>query len=130
MQLITVHVVNNICTPQKTAPQDIFTEYQDVFQGLGCLPGEYHLEVDKDVQPVKHTPRRVAIPLKAELKAHIADLEKEYANRRYGQQPSPKIDVKENEDNSTASTTSTRTGASTRCNRKANAETQKGEETF
>ncbi|XP_032237818.1 uncharacterized protein K02A2.6-like [Nematostella vectensis] len=76
MQLITVHVVNNICTPQKTAPQDIFTEYQDVFQGLGCLPGEYHLEVDKDVQPVKHTPRRVAIPLKAELKAHIADLEK------------------------------------------------------
>ena len=47
----------------------------DVFEGLGCLPREYHLEVDPSSRPVKHTPRRVAIPLKAELKAHIEELE-------------------------------------------------------
>ena len=47
-----------------------------MFEGLGCLPGEYHLEVDPNITPVKHTPRRVAIPLKAELKAHIEELEK------------------------------------------------------
>ena len=35
-----------------------------------------HLEVDPSCRPVKHTPRRVAIPLKAELKAHIEELEK------------------------------------------------------
>ena len=71
-----VHVVNNVNMSTATVPQDIFTEYKDVFEGLGCLPGEYHLELDPNVTPVKHTPRKVAIPLKAELKAHIEELEK------------------------------------------------------
>ena len=57
-------------------PEDIIIKYKDVFEGLGCLPGEYHLEVDPNITLVKHTPRRVAIPLKAELKAHIEELEK------------------------------------------------------
>ena len=76
MGLIMVHVVNNVNMSRATVPQDIFTEYKDVFEGLGCLPGEYHLELDPNVTPVKHTPRKVAIPLKAELKAHIEELEK------------------------------------------------------
>ena len=76
MGLITVHIANSINTSPITAPSDIFMEYKDVFEGLGCLPGEYHLEIDPDAQPVKHTPRRIAIPLKAELKAHIETLEK------------------------------------------------------
>ena len=59
-----------------TVPQDIFTEYKDVFEGLGCLPGEYHLELDPNVTHMKHNPRKVAILLKAELKAHIEELEK------------------------------------------------------
>ena len=71
-----MHIANSINTSPITAPSDIFKEYKDVFQGLGCLPGEYHLEMDPDAQPVKHTPRRIAIPLKAELKAHIKTLEK------------------------------------------------------
>jgi hypothetical protein len=40
-----------------------------------CL---YHLEIDPDAQPVKHTPRRIAIPFKVELKAHIETLENIY----------------------------------------------------
>ena len=76
MGLITVHVVNNVNMSTATVPQDIFTEYKNVFKGLGCLPGEYHLELDPNITPVKHTPRKVAIPLKAELKAHIKELEK------------------------------------------------------
>ena len=76
MGLITVHIANSINTSSITAPSDIFKEYKDVFEGLGCLPGEYHLEIDPDAQPVKHTPRRIAIPLKAEQKAHIETLEK------------------------------------------------------
>jgi len=39
-------------------------------------PWRTPLEVDPNIMPVKHTPRRVAIPLKAELKAHIEELEK------------------------------------------------------
>ncbi|CAB4003537.1 Hypothetical predicted protein [Paramuricea clavata] len=76
MGLITVHIANSINTSPITAPSDIFMEYKDVFEGLGCLPGEYHLEIDPDAQPVKHTPRIIGIPLKDELKAHIETLEK------------------------------------------------------
>ena len=74
--LITVHMVNIINMSQVTMPQDILAKYKDVLEGLGCLLGEYHLEVDPSSRPVKHTPRRVAVPLKAELKAHIEELEK------------------------------------------------------
>ena len=34
------------------------------------------MNVDPSVTPVKHTPRRVTNPLKAELRNHINDLEK------------------------------------------------------
>ena len=76
MGLITVHVVNSINMSEASMPLDVLTKYKDVFEGLGFLPGEYHLEVDPSCRPVKHTPRRVAIPLKAALKAHIEELEK------------------------------------------------------
>ncbi|KAK2549603.1 Uncharacterized protein P5673_029852 [Acropora cervicornis] len=44
MGLITVHVVNSINMSQASMPLDVLTKYKDVFEGLGCLPGEYHLE--------------------------------------------------------------------------------------
>ena len=77
MGLITVHLLNKVdVVSAAEEPQDIFKEYKDVFEGLSCLPGEYHLEVDPSISPVKHTVRRVAIPLKSELKKHIEELEK------------------------------------------------------
>ena len=76
MGLVIVNVVNNVNSPLTTTSEDIIAEYKDIFQGLNCLPGEYHLEVDPNVTLVKHTPRRVAIPLKAELHKHIEELEK------------------------------------------------------
>ena len=85
MGLIIVHVVNSINMSQATMPQDILTKYKDVFEGLGCLHGECHLEVDPSCRPLKHTPRRVAIPLKAELKAHIEELEKIQVLKRVAQ---------------------------------------------
>ena len=69
-------MVNSINMSQATMPQESLTKYKDVLEGLRCLLGEYHLEVDPSCRPVKHTPRRVVIPLKAELKAHIEELEK------------------------------------------------------
>lgn len=32
--------------------------------GLGCLPGELHLEVDNAARPLQQLPRRISIPLK------------------------------------------------------------------
>ena len=49
----------------------ILDEFPEVFQGLGCLPGKYHISVDPAVPPVVHPPRRVPhskrVPLKKEL---------------------------------------------------------------
>ena len=48
-----------------------------MFTGLGCLPGEYQIEIDPSIRPVQHTPRRVPVPLKAKLKEKIDGMEKE-----------------------------------------------------
>ena len=51
--------------------QGILDEFPEVFQGLGCLPGKYHISFDPSVQPVVHPPRRIPHskrdPLKKEL---------------------------------------------------------------
>ena len=53
----------------------VMQEYQDVFTGLGRLPGVYSIEMDQNVKPVQDNPRRVPIPLKAELKKKIQEME-------------------------------------------------------
>ena len=49
----------------------ILNEFPEVFQGLGCLPGKYHISVDASVPPVVQPPRLVPhskrVPLKKEL---------------------------------------------------------------
>ncbi|XP_041472642.1 uncharacterized protein K02A2.6-like [Lytechinus variegatus] len=62
-------------TEQPLTKEQIMKEYKDVFTGLGCLPGEYHLETDKTVKPVQHMPRRVPAALKPSLKDKISELE-------------------------------------------------------
>ena len=48
----------------------IFDEY-DVFGELGCLPSEYHINIDETVKPVVHPPRRVLFALRHKLKAEL-----------------------------------------------------------
>ena len=49
----------------------ILDEFPEVFQGLGCLSGKYHININPLVPPVVHPPRRVPHskrePLKKEL---------------------------------------------------------------
>ena len=54
----------------------ILNDYKKVFTGLGCLPGEYHIEIDPSVKPVQHAPRRVPVPLRTKFKAKITEMEK------------------------------------------------------
>ena len=51
----------------------IFDEY-DVFGELGCLPDEYHINIDETVKPVVHPPRRVPFALRHKLKAELERL--------------------------------------------------------
>ncbi len=50
---------------------DIFHEYVNVFEGIGCLDGSYHIEVISTVKPVIHPPRRVPVTLKDHLKKEL-----------------------------------------------------------
>ena len=64
--------VNHI---QKDGEQ-LVKQYNDVFEGIGCLPGDYMMDVDETIKPVQDVPRRVPVPLKAKLKEKIDDLVK------------------------------------------------------
>ena len=46
----------------------IVDHYKDVFTGLGKLPGHCHIDLDSALKPVQHTPRKVHMTLKIELK--------------------------------------------------------------
>ena len=50
---------------------DIISEFRDVFEGLGCLPGSYEIAIDHLVSPVKHAPRRVPVSIKTRVKEEL-----------------------------------------------------------
>lgn len=54
---------------------EILAESPDVFTGLGCMGGTYHIELDNTVEPVIHTPRRVPYSLLEKLKQKLQELE-------------------------------------------------------
>ena len=53
---------------------DIQHKYADVFQGLRKLPGQYHIEIDRYVNPVVHAPRRVPVALRDKLKHELREM--------------------------------------------------------
>ena len=56
--------------------QGIFDEYPDLFQGLGCLPGEHSIKLDPRVPPVVHPPRKVPVSLRGKIKDELERMEK------------------------------------------------------
>lgn len=53
----------------------IIEEFPDVFDSIGCLPGEHTIHLNPEVPPVVHPPRRVPISLKGKLKLELDSLE-------------------------------------------------------
>ena len=51
-------------------------QYSGVFKGLGCLPGNYDIDLDPDVCPVQNRPRKIPLSMKTEEKAKLESLEK------------------------------------------------------
>ena len=60
---------------QSLTQEKILHNYRDVFNGLGKLPGTYHIDMDPNAKSVQENPRRVPIPVKDELKSQIEELE-------------------------------------------------------
>lgn len=55
--------------------EQIRMEFGDVFTGDGCLDGEYRIEIDKRVEPVKLPKRRVPVAMMTPLKGELRDLQ-------------------------------------------------------
>ena len=58
----------------ETAKARILNKYADVFDGIGCFEGEYHIPLDSTVPPVVHSPRRVPVTLREPLKEELDTL--------------------------------------------------------
>ena len=61
--------------PHQADTPDILQEYSDLFQGLGCLPGEHTIKIDPAVPPVVHPPRKVPVALKGKIKDELDRME-------------------------------------------------------
>jgi hypothetical protein len=84
MNLVTLHCSIDLDTaklPMSTssgdlkAKKDILYEYGDVFNGIGCFNGEFHITLDSSVPPVIHPPCRVPEALRQPLKKELDSLE-------------------------------------------------------
>jgi len=52
---------------------DILSEYEDLFTGLGCILGVYHIQTDPEVTPV--APRKVPVALKDKIETELKRME-------------------------------------------------------
>ena len=48
--------------------EEILKEYEDVFDGIGCLEGTYQIKIDHSVTPVVHPPRKIPLTLREKVK--------------------------------------------------------------
>ena len=71
----TVNSVNVKCQPKHgvLTEEQILKDYRDVFEGLGCMEGLCHLEVDQTVRPVIHPPVALRDRLKEELEKLVGE---------------------------------------------------------
>ena len=55
--------------------ENILMQKQNVFHDIGCLPGEYDLEIDPSLTPVQVRPRKITLSMKEDVKAKLDVLE-------------------------------------------------------
>ena len=61
---------------ENTSSEEILENYRDVFEGLGCLPTEYRIRLEKDAKPVINPPRKIPYALRNKVKNELDRLEK------------------------------------------------------
>ena len=56
--------------------QKMYEQYSDLFQVLGCIPGEHTIKVYSSISPVVHPPRKVPFSLIEKIKEKLDRMEK------------------------------------------------------
>lgn len=71
-----IKVCNKICANgvNLSSSEQILQKYDDVFKGMGKINYQVSLEIDKNVIPVIHKPRRVPVAYRQQLKQQIDEL--------------------------------------------------------
>ena len=67
--------INLIKRVDQIRSDSILEEFSNVFRGMGCLPGDYHVTLDSSVTPVVHAPRRVHHAKRDKLKQELDRIE-------------------------------------------------------
>lgn len=52
----------------------ILDEFPEVFEGVGCLPGEYRIQLAADARPVVHAPRKLPIAMRDSVKQKLDEM--------------------------------------------------------
>ena len=76
LQLIAFNVecIRHLDEVKSLTKEGVLDNCKDVFSGLGRLPGECKIQIEKNIKPVQNNPRRVPLPLKMELKQKLEEL--------------------------------------------------------
>ncbi|CAC5388235.1 unnamed protein product [Mytilus coruscus] len=75
MDLVTINFDNiQVLDTDEIRLSEKNLEYNDVFDGTGCLPGTYRLEIDEIVRPVVHQPCKIPVALREKLKTELERL--------------------------------------------------------
>lgn len=79
-----VHVINSKAVTQSdtaekqnemvTSVNKTVKHYQDVFEGVGCLPGKHKIQLKENPQAVIHPARKVPLALKERLRSELQSL--------------------------------------------------------
>lgn len=69
---VDLGLIQRVYTAEKQPTlEDVKSKHANLFNGIGCLPGEHKIEVDETVPPVVQPPRRIPHTLKAKVKAEL-----------------------------------------------------------
>ncbi|XP_041379666.1 uncharacterized protein K02A2.6-like [Gigantopelta aegis] len=61
--------------PHIETKEELLKQFPDRFQGIGKCPGEFHITLEADAEPVVQPPRKYPIQLKDELKTELDKME-------------------------------------------------------
>ena len=68
-------MVKRVYAVEERTQTDILSEYEDLFEGLGCVPGVHHIQVNPAVAPVVHPPRKVPVALRKDVEKELKRME-------------------------------------------------------
>ena len=82
LHLVTLHCAVGASEPALSTPainttEDLKRAYPGQFDRIGNFPGQYHIVLSENAQPVIHAPRRCPVHLREELKEELESMEKE-----------------------------------------------------